>query len=65
MGSGPNWYQNGSKICYIPLVSKFSAKETLSMLTGLKVSYLGCKCVFTDQNIMQRGDLTELNFEIL
>ena len=46
MGSGPNWYQNGSKICYIPIVSIFSAKESLSMLTGLKVSYLGCKCVF-------------------
>ena len=27
------------------------------MLTGLKVSFLACKCVhFTDQNIIQRGE---------
>ena len=34
------------------------------MLTGLKVSSLASKCVyFTDQNIMQRWNSVELNFE--
>ena len=35
------------------------------MLTGLKVSSLACKSVFykTEQNLMQRGDTMELNFQ--
>ena len=41
MGLGANWYQIGKKICYVPKVRKFSV-----MLTGLKVSFLACKCVF-------------------
>ena len=33
------------------------------MLTGLKVSLLDVNMYFTDQNIMQEGDSTKLNFE--
>ena len=35
------------------------------MSTGLRVSSLVSKCVFTDQNILQRGDPTELDLEVL
>ena len=36
----------------------------ISMLIGLEVSSLACKCVyFTDQNIMQEGEPMKLNFE--
>ena len=33
------------------------------MLTDMEVSSLACKSSFKDQNIMQRGDNVELNFE--
>ena len=33
------------------------------MLTGLKVSYLRCKCVFCRPEHKQRGNPAELNFE--
>ena len=33
------------------------------MLIGLKVFSLTCKCVFTEQNLMHRGDPTKLNFK--
>lgn len=35
------------------------------MSTGLRVSFLASKCVFTDQNILQRGDPVELDLEVL
>ena len=31
-------------------------RKRISMLTDLKVSSLTCKCVFTNQNLMQKGD---------
>ena len=40
-------------------------RKGTSMLTGLKVSSLIYECVFTDQNLTQRGDPTELNFASL
>ena len=33
------------------------------MLAGLKVSSLICKCVYTDQNLMRKGDPMQLNFK--
>ena len=41
MTSGPNWYQIGSKTCYIPKVGKFYVE-----IGSLKVLSLACKCVF-------------------
>ena len=35
------------------------------MLTDLQVSSLAFKCIFANQNVMPRGDLTEFNFERL
>ena len=52
MRSRPYWYQIGNKTCYIPKVRKF------------QFSSLACKVYFTDQNLMQRGDPMELNFEV-
>ena len=46
MRLGPNWYQIGSKTCYIPKVGKFVCRKRISTLTGLKVSSLACKPVF-------------------
>ena len=61
MGSGSNWYQIGSKACYILKISKFYIKKELSMLTGLKVSYMICKCVFyrTELNAKKRPHVIE------
>ena len=38
-------------------------RERVSMLTGLKASSLPVYVYFTDQNLMQREDPMELNFE--
>ena len=46
MGSGSNWYQIGNKACYILKACKFYIEKGISMLTGLKVSFLTCKWVF-------------------
>ena len=35
------------------------------MLASLKVSSMTCKCIITDQSLMQREDPMELNFESL
>ena len=38
-------------------VSKFFVEKKMSMLTGLKVSSVACKCVnVADQNIIQKGE---------
>ena len=52
----------------IPLMAKICQALHKSLvcapITGLKLSSLASKTVdFTDQNINQRGDLMELNFE--
>ena len=63
MGLGPNWYQIGNKTCYIPKVRKFYVEKKMSMLSGLKVSFLACKCAFYRPEHNVRWDPIELNFE--
>ena len=46
MGSRPNWYQIGSKTCYIPKSYQILHRKRIGLLTGLKVSSLVCKYVF-------------------
>ena len=54
MGSGPNCYQTGSKIFYIPKVSKFYIMS----------SSLACKCVFhRPAHNAKVGDPMESNSE--
>ena len=38
-------------------------RKGIPIITGLKVSSVTCKCVFTDQNLMRRWEPTKLNFE--
>ena len=40
-------------------------RKGVSMLTGLKMSSLTCKCVFYGQELNERWDLMELNFASL
>ena len=61
MGLGLNWYQILNETCYIPKISKFSLEKMISMLTRLKMSSSAC---ISDQNILQKGDPIELNFEV-
>ena len=41
IGLGPNWNEIGNKTYYI-----IKSRKRISILPGLKVSYLACKCVF-------------------
>ena len=63
MGSGSNWYQIRNKT--LPKVNNFFVVKKISMLTGLKVSPVTCKCVFYRPEHNIKGDLMELNFEVL
>ena len=64
MGSVSNSYQIGNKTCYISKVSKFYVENRISMLTGLKVLSLPCKCVILQtRTYCKGGDTMELNFE--
>ena len=63
MGSGPNWYQIGSKACYISKVSTFLRRKRIFMSTGLKVSSLTCNCVCYTPKINPKGDPMKLNLE--
>ena len=62
---GPNWYQNRDETCYIPKLCTFYVKKMI-MLTGVKTSSLGCKCVFNRQdqseNNSKSGSLHGMKF---
>ena len=63
MRLGPNWYQIGNRTCYIQKVSKFYAEKGYLCQQAWKCHLLHVNMYFTDQNIMQEGDSTKLNFE--
>ena len=62
---GPSWCQIWSKTYYIPKVSNFYLEKRIPMLTDLKVSSLGCKCVFYRPNHNATGDPLKLDFAVL
>ena len=64
MGLEPNWYQIGNRTCYIQKVSKFYAEKGYLCQQAWKCHLLHVNMYFTDQNIMQEGASTKLNFEM-
>ena len=60
MGSGPNWYEIGSKICYAPKVSQFFCRKRIS-ITDLEVSPLVCKNVLIRPEYHAKGVPIEFN----
>ena len=66
MGSRPNWYQIGNKKCYLPpkLLIFFRNLRYLCQQTG-KCLLRHLNVYFRVQNILQKGDPIELNFEDL
>ena len=55
MGLGPNWYQIGNKICYIPKIANF-CRKAISMLTNLKVPSLACTSGFFRPEHNRKGE---------
>ena len=61
MGSDPNWYQIGNKTCYIPKLANSMKKKDI-YVNNFKRPSLAYQCVFTDQKIIQRGNVQGTTF---
>ena len=61
MGLGQNSYQLGNKTLYTKSY-QILCRERISMLTGLKVSSVACKCIFYRQEHNGKGGRKGIEF---